>query len=125
MTLESFKAGVANDLRNALVQVAPVDKGRLKASIKVEVVGGKIVITMVDYAIYVEYGTEPHIIRPKTKKALKFKVNTVDVFAKQVRHPGTDPNPFIRNTFYHKLPRIIEENAKKHLPGVSIKLRFK
>ena len=41
----------------------------------------------VPYAIYLEFGTPPHIIRPRTKKALFWKGARHPV--KMVRHPGT------------------------------------
>jgi len=99
---------IGNDLVNELVDEAPVDTGRLKNSIKVEHVNNdKISISMVDYAAHVEFGTKPHDIVPKNKKALKFKGVGGTVFAKKVRHPGTRPNPFISNTIRNKLGDII------------------
>ena len=115
--INNFKWAVANDLRTTLVSNCPVDTGRLKNSIKVEIVGSDIIIDMVDYALYVEFGTPPHIIRPKNKKALHWKTGKPgspgreDVFAKEVRHPGTRPNPFIRNTFKKDFITIIKNNA--------------
>lgn len=70
-------------------------------------------------ALYLEFGTEPHEIRPKNAKALAFPRSggrgvirkgqrktqfnfqgrvkiTGLVFAKVVHHPGTDPRPFFR-----------------------------
>jgi hypothetical protein len=41
------------------------------------------------------FGTRPHIIVPKTKKALRFVGRGAVVFAKRVRHPGTRKNDFI------------------------------
>lgn len=126
MTLATFKAGVANDLRNALVRNAPVDNGRLKNSIKVRLEDNKIKVYIVDYAIFVEYGTQPHIIRPKNAKALKFKKDNKTVFAKEVHHPGTKANPFMRNTFYHEFTKIVEKNAIKHLGAfdtINVKLK--
>jgi len=43
------------------------------------------------YSIFLEVGTKWHYITPKTKKALAFFWDKlgVDVFFKQVRHPGT------------------------------------
>lgn len=49
----------------------------------------------VSYAPYVNDGTRPHIIRPRTRQALKFTVGGRTVFAKVVHHPGTRPNPFL------------------------------
>jgi len=73
---------------------------------------------MVDYGKFVEFGSPPHIITPKNKKALKFEVGKKErlsgnkkgktiVFAKKVKHPGTRPNPFIRNTIQTKLQNMI------------------
>jgi len=59
------------------------------------------------------HNTPPHIIKPKDKKALKFKVGNGKVFAKVVKHPGTRPNPFIRNTIRNKLAGIIQEEITK------------
>jgi len=70
------------------------------------------------------HNTPPHIIKPKNKKALKFEVGRIErlsgkggkkkiVFAKEVRHPGTRPNPFIRNTIINKLKLIIIEELMK------------
>jgi hypothetical protein len=53
------------------------------------------------YGAYIEYGTKAHDIRPKRAKALRFMVGHHAivggeiVFAKRVRHPGTDPMPFM------------------------------
>jgi HK97 gp10 family phage protein len=124
MTLELFKKGIANDLRNALVKSCPVDTGRLKISIKVNIKGNKLIITMVDYALYVEFGTQPHIIRPKNKKALHWKNGKKDVFAKEVHHPGTKAQPFIRNTFYHKIPDIVAVNAARYLPEANVEVTY-
>lgn len=44
-------------------------------------------------ANYMEEGTQPHIIRPRRAKALRFHVGGRVVFAKMVRHPGTRPDP--------------------------------
>jgi len=78
----------------------PVDTGRLKTSIKLfpSIPGAKsyVLADGVTYGIDVEFGTAPHIIRPRTKKALKFKSGGKDVFAKKVKHPGTPAQPFFR-----------------------------
>lgn len=114
-----IRVGIANDLRNELVRACPVDTGRLKGSIKYRVKGNVVEIYMVGYALYVEFGTPPHIIRPKNKKALRWNPDrgrkapaTNDIFAKEVHHPGTMPQPFIRNTLRTKLKGIIQRNMK-------------
>jgi HK97 gp10 family phage protein len=84
---------------------APVRTGRLRgliALIKVHdlhyVVGSPL-----KYAVYVERGTRPHIIRPRSARALRFMVGGETVFAKKVKHPGTKPQPFFQRVLqkYH------------------------
>ena len=74
-------------------------------------------ISMVGYAVYVEFGTPPHIIRPKNGKALHWKSGGKNVFAKSVQHPGTRPQPFIRTTMRLDLPKIAMANARRHFGG--------
>lgn len=117
LEMENFLNGIALDVQNELKLSCPVDTGRLKNSIKARLNSkGEIIIYMVDYALDVEFGTKPHKIRPKTKKALHWKDSGKDVFATEVNHPGTKAQPFIRNIFYHKLNGIIKHNAELHLP---------
>jgi hypothetical protein len=91
---------VADQVRARAQVLAPVDTGRLRGSLKIQkklTFRGPTytVYTNVKYAPYVENGTPPHKIRPKTKKALKFKIGGRTVFAKVVNHPGTKPRPFL------------------------------
>jgi len=115
---------IALRIQNELMIACPVDTGRLKNSIKVRETNYGIVIWMADYGRFVEFGTLPHIINPKDKKALKFEVGKKErlgkkgqkarfVFAKEVKHPGTRPNPFIRNTIQNKLKEIILEEISR------------
>jgi hypothetical protein len=124
MSKESFLEGVGNDLVNELVLVAPVDTSFLRNSISYEIVGDKVRIMMPEYALFLEYGTAPHIIKPVNAKALHWKGGGGDVFAKEVHHPGTSAQPFIRNTCYHKLKEIIDRNAKIHLKE-DVDVKFK
>lgn len=105
--------GIANRVQTELMIKCPVDTGRLRNSIKVKAIDGGILIWMADYGKMVEFGTVPHIIRPVNKKALKFKSGKEVVFAKEVHHPGTRPNPFIRNTLQTKLQQIVTEEIQK------------
>jgi hypothetical protein len=91
----------ARQVLNRAKILAPVDTGRLRASIRIEsrrTLTLRTIYTIgsdVFYAPYVNDGTRPHQIRPKTKKALKFRVGGRTVFAAVVNHPGTRPNPFL------------------------------
>lgn len=40
-------------------------------------------------------GSKPHIIKPRYKKALRYKQHGKIVFASVVKHPGTKPNKFL------------------------------
>ena len=67
----------------------------------------------IEYAIIVEKGSKPHIIRPKNKKALYWKGATHPV--KQVNHPGSKAKPFLipafekeKDQFLEKLKEVIE-----------------
>lgn len=103
----------ARQVVNRAKVLAPVDTGRLRASIRVErrrtftlrsvwTVGSDL-----EYAEYVHDGTPPHVIRPKrahtlrrssrgvVKPALRFMVGGRIVFAKVVNHPGTRAQPFL------------------------------
>lgn len=57
----------------------------------------------VGYALYMQKGTRPHVIRPRQAKALRFVMNGQVVYAAKVNHPGTRPRPYLtlplRNVF--------------------------
>lgn len=78
----------------------PVDRGRLRNSIFLNpMTPGYSYYSLseaVDYGADVEFGTSPHIIRPKSMKALKFKAGGKTIFAKKIMHPGTSAQPFFR-----------------------------
>lgn len=91
----------ARQVVNRAKVLAPVDTGRLRSSIRVEARRTftlRSVYTIgsdVEYADMVHGGTKPHIIRPKTKQVLRFKVGGKTVFARVVKHPGTKARPFL------------------------------
>lgn len=91
----------ARQVMNRAKVLAPVDTGRLRASIRIEARRTftlRSVYTIgsdVEYADMVHGGTRPHIIRPKTKQVLRFKVGGKTVFARVVHHPGTKARPFL------------------------------
>ena len=59
---------------------------------------GATVKPEVDYAIYVEKGTRPHMIFPVRARALRFEIGGKIIFSAYVKHPGTQPNPFMART---------------------------
>lgn len=56
------------------------------------------------YAPYVEFGTAPHVIVPKTAKALYWTGAAHPV--KKVNHPGTKANPFMERIVSTAQPDI-------------------
>lgn len=56
------------------------------------------------YAPFVEFGTKPHIIMPKTAKALYWP--GADHPVRSVHHPGTKPNAFMERIVQAAQPDI-------------------
>jgi hypothetical protein len=84
--------------------LVPVRTGTLLTSIRreegfgalgkyIDVVCG--VPGLTNYLGYVLDGTEPHVIRPRRRKALRFIAGGGIVFATKVNHPGTQANNFL------------------------------
>ncbi|MFD4572097.1 HK97 gp10 family phage protein [Streptomyces sp. NPDC058417] len=87
------------DVQNEARRRAPVDTGRLRSSIVSRAEGGGrnigyVVGSNVNYAAAVEYGTAPHVIKPKDKKALYWPGAAHPVA--KVNHPGSRAQPFLR-----------------------------
>lgn len=97
-------------LQSAFREACPKNSRKLAKSIKVIAKpGGVLEVWMDEIWKYIEFGTNPHIIQPANKKALAFEIDGEMIFAKKVDHPGTRPNPFIRNVLNTQLPRIIKQ----------------
>lgn len=81
--------------------LTPVRTGRLRASLRVErrsTFGLRLRWTIgsdVEYADMVHDGTRPHVIRPRTKQALRFRMGGRTVIVAKVNHPGTRARPFL------------------------------
>ena len=60
----------------------------------------------VKYAVIVEKGSKPHIIRPKNKKALYWEGAKRPV--KMVNHPGSRAKPFLIPAFESEKDKFIE-----------------
>lgn len=55
-----------------------------------------VVGTPVEYSIDVEYGTDPHTIRADDAEYLHFYIDGEEIFIKEVDHPGTQAQPYMR-----------------------------
>ena len=103
-------------------KAAPVDSGYYRNNIGFD--GKNSVIANAEYSADLEYGTKPHVIEPKTAKALHFTTDGQEVFTKRVNHPGTKPNPVMRNAA-HKVQKqvggMFYDNFKKDLKKYRVK----
>lgn len=93
----------ARQTSNAAKLRSPVDTGQMRTAHRVEDVkvtgmsARTAVVVEKDYAAAVHDGSKPHIIRPKNKKALAFKIGGATVFAQKVKHPGAPARPWLLN----------------------------
>ena len=90
--------------------LTPVDTGRLRAGNNMRLFTAGLVaygevFNHTDYAAAVHNGAQPHIIRPRTRKALKFVVDGTTVFATKVHHPGNKARPWILKAMVENAPR--------------------
>jgi hypothetical protein len=70
--------------------------GKIKSGTNGRKIGNRMVVSnAVPYASYLELGTKPHTITPRSASALRFTVSGSAVFARRVRHPGTRPYKFL------------------------------
>lgn len=61
------------------------------------------------YALFVERGTKPHVIKPRHRKALRWPGPAGFVFSKGVKHPGTKPYRFLENAIRATIPKLTNE----------------
>ena len=86
-------------------QRAPHRTGTLQRSILVQIKFPKAEVTAQEkYAVFIEEGTGPFTIKPKTKKALFWPGAKHPV--KMVRHPGIKAKPFFKPGYDAALPYV-------------------
>jgi len=70
---------------------------------------GAVVFAAAEYAPYVEFGTRPHVIRPRPgRKALRFFSNGEAIIRRRVKHPGTKPRPFFFADFESRKRSLLQ-----------------
>ncbi len=94
-----------NDIVNDIVMHCPVDTGFTRNTVWGEVEGSTIIIHAGGAIHHIEYGTPPHEITPKTKKALHWE--GADHPVKKVMHPGTRANPIVRSALHRGMAEYI------------------
>lgn len=103
-------------------KTAPHDSGYYRDNIEFD--GKNKVIANAEYSADLEYGTKPHVIEPKTAKALHFKTDGQDVFTKRVNHPGTKPLAIMRNAalkVQKQVGGLFQKNFKNDLKKYRVK----
>ena len=99
---------------------APWKTGKLAGSIVKEMGDGEASIqALAPHAVYVVKGTRPHEIRPVNALVLAFEVGGRMVFTHLVRHPGTQPNPFMQRAVEDARSKIGEAFAELWLEMLS------
>ena len=77
--------------QRSLKRVTPTRTGKLRRGwviVQNKTTQG-VIANRVPYAPFVEFGTSPHVIYPRKRKFLRFKVGGKTIFARKVNHPGT------------------------------------
>ena len=105
-----------------LQQMGPRDTGELNQSWRIVAQGKNYVEVGTDLIGLVsdlELGTSAHVIRADAGRVLRFEVGGQEVFTTEVRHPGTQPNPFLDNvarTIHTEVIAILEQSLAENHP---------
>lgn len=105
----------------SLKAAAPVDTGDTRERIAIE--SQRSTPTSVAFTIvsptpqsnWTEFGTRPHVIRPRRRKALRFVVGGQTVFARKVNHPGNPPRPWFFPTVRREWRANLEAEVRREL----------
>lgn len=69
--------------------------GATLRTLRVHLMGATAVISMGCGAVFVEYGTKPHVIEARPGGALHWTEGGQDFFARSVHHPGSAADDFV------------------------------
>lgn len=115
--LKDTTENIVRDAKRNIERNGNINTGRLKNSITYKIISkGSASSTTAtirvgaSHGIFIEEGTRPHVIRAKYANALRFEVGGEVIYAKEVRHPGTKANPFLKPAF--------EKHSKKFIKGL-------
>ena len=113
---DEIKNDVRKDVKNSAFNIernakssVNVKTGHLRRSISTKMgdMEATIHTSNLKYAPMVEFGTRPHIIRAKNKKALYWKGASHPV--KQVSHPGSKAKPYLIPAFEKEKDQFLEK----------------
>lgn len=89
-------------IRDDAKRYAPARTGELRESIEHHLEGHTLVVKAhAPYAAYVELGTRPHLITSHGPYSLH-NAETGEYFGREVHHPGTHPEPYLRPALYQR-----------------------
>lgn len=105
--LTTFMRQSGNVMHQEASNESPVDSGNMKGLIRVDspVTHERVSVTShADYSKAVHDGSGPHIIRPRSKRALFWPGARHPV--KYVNHPGNKANPFMQRALVKAMRRL-------------------
>ncbi len=126
--LDSAKFRIAERMRTqgrALVEamLGRWQTGKLASSLEAWVSAVGIGIELgggIDYADYVMFGAEPHIIKPKTGRALSWRRFGMRFAFGKVEHPGQPARTDIFNALEELFLRIVEEEITAMITALAL-----
>lgn len=109
-TVGASLEAVVQEIVEFAKSIAPVRTGEYQASIGMEQTGPMsfTVFAAAPHAKFVEYGTAPHIITPKTGRVLHWQEEGEDAFATYVLHPGTAGQWVIHTAKKEYMDKVVE-----------------
>lgn len=69
------------------------------------------------YSVFVHWGARPHVIEPRTKKALRWVAGGAFAFAKRVNHPGYRGDPYLVDAA-NAMPAMFQRHAENVIRGI-------
>lgn len=67
------------------------------------------------HALFVHWGSKPHVIKPKKRKSLRFAAGNGFIFARFVHHPGYKGDPYLTraaDTALREFDAIVQQSMR-------------
>lgn len=135
-SIEAFRRNLRLAVEASAIEVATTAKmehrykqrhGRLKDAVQTAIgesgMEARVYLdgNIAPYAVFIHEGIKPHDIFPKRRKALRWVDGNKFLFAKRVRFPGWNPDPFIYDALesnQETIVRIFDRYAERALREV-------